>query len=83
MKDKREICDLEEVWEPHPGDYCWFWDDKFSNRQLLRFRSKWRDNYYTTTDGVTLTEDGELVYTDYFTHCKPFNGELPEHLKEK
>jgi hypothetical protein len=76
------MCDLVEVWEPQPDDYCWFLDDKFSNRQLLQFRSKWRNNFYTTTDGVALAEHGELVYTDYFTHCEPFIGELPSLLEE-
>jgi hypothetical protein len=81
---KHRGCSLDDciLWEPIEKEWCWFWDDKLKNRQLLQFKNKWRNRYYTTTDGVTLTEHGKLVYTDYFTHCEPFIGELPRLSEE-
>ena len=57
-------------WQPKPGEWCLFWDDKTPKCIHLR-------PFYQFCGGVFYS-DLRTVYDN----CAPFTGELPEHLKE-
>jgi len=60
-----------EKWQPKPGEWCWFWDDRSEGKQpvLSQFHA---------------IEYGLFKATFFqWQYCAPFTGELPEHLKEK
>ena len=59
-----------EKWQPKPGEWCLFWDDKTPKCIHLR-------PFYQFCGGVFYS-DLRTVYDN----CAPFTGELPEHLKE-
>lgn len=63
------ICkesDLVEVWEPKEGELCFFWDDE----QLLNHGSPHFGRYGTHSYSY-----------EYYQHCAPFKGELPDAFK--
>jgi hypothetical protein len=56
-------------WQPKPGEWCWFWDDIKTETVLGRF-SMMNGNRFQCNLCLK------------WQNCAPFNGELPEHLKE-
>ena len=56
-------------WQPQPGEWCWFWMKEFECAYLKRFEKMENGRYMTNKN-------------DSYLNCAPFNGELPEHLKE-
>jgi hypothetical protein len=62
--------DLVEVWEPHIGEWCWFWDNSiYTNAQLIQ--------YLESRGGLFISIDGWA-----WDNCSKFEGELPKHLKK-
>jgi hypothetical protein len=57
-------------WQPKPGEWCWFWDEGTNGVLLAKFTN--------ITEGKLYRSHGGSVWK----YCAPFNGELPEHLKE-
>jgi len=57
-------------WQPKPGEWCWFWDEGINSTLLAQLSHITARNNYETKGG------------SIWQHCAPFNGELPEHLKE-
>jgi hypothetical protein len=56
-------------WQPKEGEWCWFWDEKLYGAFLSKFE-KMQDDVFFDWEG------------NCWQNCTPFNGELPEHLKE-
>jgi len=65
---KRELI---ELWEPKPGEWCWFWDEEGQKPTLNKLEVLSRSNprYITRCDL-------EWVY------CEPFIGTLPTNIKD-
>ena len=59
-----------EKWQPKPGEWCWFWSGNgiVVIEQFAEFLMP--SGNYKTKKGC------------WYRSCAPFNGELPEHLKE-
>jgi hypothetical protein len=56
-------------WQPKPGQWCWFWNEKHTIATLAKFMEMDKHLYL----------DIRRVSWDC---CAPFVGELPPHLKE-
>ena len=61
-----------EAWQPKPGEWCWFWDNKYRCALLSML-----ERYHADS-----TCAFETVVGSRYKYCAPFTGELPEHLKE-
>lgn len=60
------------LWQPLPGEWCWFWDNEY-NIDLRKFhRYSEEENIYFADNGV--------VYMSY-NFCEPFIGQLPTILQ--
>ena len=60
-------------WEPHPGNWCWFWQET-SHPILDRFDSFECDGSYISKN----THNNRQCW-DY---CEPFTNQLPTKLKD-
>ena len=60
-----------EPWQPKPGEWCLFWDNRDSYVVIEQFAE------FLMPSGNYKTKTG-----DWYINCAPFTGELPEHLKE-
>jgi hypothetical protein len=63
-----------ELWKPQPDEWCWFWNDDFTE-----------DNSIPTLGKCTPKDIGlYMQHSDccYYERCEPFIGELPEYLKK-
>lgn len=58
-----------ELWKPKVGEWCWFYSKSNSRPHIDKFKEM-KDSFYKSE-----------YWTDYFTNCAPFIGELPEILK--
>jgi hypothetical protein len=56
-------------WQPKPGEWCWFWDERNTCARLAKFAIFKDDAYHEHTHNG-------------WENCAPFIGELPDHLKE-
>jgi hypothetical protein len=56
-------------WQPKPGEWCWFWDEKLYGAFLSKFE-KMQDDVFFDWEG------------NCWQNCAPFVGELLPHLKE-
>jgi hypothetical protein len=62
--------DLQEVWVPSEGEWCWFWDnDEPAYSALDKFKRMGPCDLFQSTNCST------------WKHCSKFTSELPEHLK--
>lgn len=62
------------LWQPQPGEWCWFWDKYTDSFLLTKFHS------------ISCDSEGTTIYkTDGWDwlHCEPFIGELPSFIKDK
>lgn len=63
-----------KLWQPQPGEWCWFWDNEY-NIDLRKFhRYSEKENIYFADNGV--------VYVSY-SFCEPFIGQLPTILQSQ
>ena len=74
------------LWQPQPGEWCWFWNDNNYLPNLRQFSSCLK-----TIDGTTIhlikqdKSTGILMShcgIEGYTHCEPFIGQLPTSLKD-
>lgn len=61
-------------WQPKEGEWCWFWDD---NKVVVAVLSKFKCIKYIGSNAFY-----QNINDIPYTHCAPFKGDLPEHLKE-
>ena len=67
-------CNTLHLWQPQPGEWCWFWDNEY-NIDLRKFhRYSEEENIYFADNGV--------VYISY-NFCEPFIGQLPTILQSQ
>lgn len=57
-----------EIWQPKPGEWCWFWDEQYTTAILAKFIEKTDEGYFEH-------------HGNSFEYCEPFIGTLPSHLK--
>jgi hypothetical protein len=59
-------------WQPKEGEWCWFWDGDTDRTSAVLGK------FLRITElGLYINHGGSA-----WQNCAPFNGELPEHLKE-
>lgn len=64
--------DSTKLWQPKPGEWCWFWDAFTKDAPLLtRFIKMTPEGYYTSHSR-----------NKEYSHCEPFVGTLPSSLKD-
>lgn len=68
------INDLE-LWQPKPGEWCWFWDID-SNPTLCQY-SKYINGEYEA-----LTINPKYKLQGLFGFCEPFIGIVPTNMKD-
>lgn len=59
------------LWEPHPGEWCWFWDSDDDIASLGQFFSTNKGRYESSAFAGSRCE-----------FCEPFIGTLPSKTKE-
>ena len=59
-----------KIWQPQPGEWCYFWDDNYTIAILAKFSE--------SIDSKFIEHNGNA-----FSYCQPFTNELPTHLKDK
>ena len=62
-----------ELWQPKPGEFCWFWN--FTGMPRLEQFSKYYD-----LDGHL--GNYETLTTELYHYCEPFIGQLPTYLRK-
>ena len=59
-----------EKWEPREGEICIFWDNYTEDAFISRF------------DYITNDDKYMCVKQSWWDNCMPFEGKLPEHMKD-
>ena len=62
------------IWQPQPGEWCWFWDNKYNTDLRKFYRYSKEENIYFADNGV--------VYESY-NFCEPFIGQSPTILQSQ
>lgn len=57
-----------KLWQPKPGEFCWFWNESKTHPTLATFTNKSLGLYYSD------------ISNDGFDFCEPFIGQLPTTL---
>ena len=60
------------IWQPKPGEWCWFWRVSDFDAPILSRFYNMKDNLFTCTNSKQ----------SLFTHCEPFIGQLPTTIKD-
>ena len=59
------------LWTPVKGEWCWFYDSKFSKSTVIsQFKEKCDDGFVTNTDTT-------------WNFCEPFLNSIPSYFKDK
>lgn len=61
-------CNTLYLWQPQPGEWCWFWNEYDDIPTLNRF--------------LCMYSDDENGLPNGFDFCEPFTGQLPSFLKD-
>jgi hypothetical protein len=62
--------DLQELWEPQEGEWCWFWDDSYENFAHISKYLGMIDDFFKSADGRV------------WDNCRKFNKyELEDYIK--
>ena len=81
--DKYDI----ELWQPQPGEWCWFLNHKNDLPRLRKFISASnpfdRPTVYTTQPDPSTEMSRAYCGIESYNYCEPFIGQLPTILKDK
>lgn len=76
-----------ELWQPKPGEFCWFWNEPSDIPILAKlisieyFLEKPTEYKIKTPSYISETVYSCMTYM-YFKNCEPFIGQLPTNLKD-
>lgn len=71
-----------ELWEPKPGEWCWFWDDDMRIPLLDNFVYNKVDNVVTFTELDSKPYIANISDKAY-QYCEPFLGTLPSTVNTR
>lgn len=76
-----------ELWQPKPGEWCWFWNEPSDIPILAKlisieyFLERPTEYKIKTPSYISETVYSCMTYM-YFKNCEPFIGQLPTNLKD-
>ena len=66
-----------ELWQPKPGEWCWFYQNKREIPTLGNLK------YFSDKDSFCAYSTPKAsMSVKYFKHCEPFLGQLPTNLQD-
>ena len=70
--------DTLELWQPKPGEWCWFHNGTIESLYFYKFYSIISEGYI-----ADIPKDIEHIMTaQIFKYCEPFTGNLPTIIKD-